>query len=77
MLILEYVEKKIGAGDQMRWVTAHFQFCVATLQWCQDRRGVAYTAGASACTTEDLSLRARGCARGGLLRQTSLGSLSR
>ena len=75
MLILEYVEeKKKGTWDQMGWATAHFQFCVATLQWCRDWRGAAYTAGASVNTTKDL--RTRGRARGGLSQQTSLGSLS-
>ena len=77
MLILEYVEeKKIGVGDQMGWATAHFQFCVMTLQWCRDRRGAAYTAGTSTRMTEDLRSSAQGSARGGLSRQTSLGSLS-
>ena len=49
-------KKKKGARDQMEWATAHFQFCVATLQWCSDRRGVA---GASARTTKDLCTSAR------------------
>ena len=42
----------------MGWATAHFQFCVATLQWCRDMRGAAYTASASTRTTEHLCARA-------------------
>ena len=62
MLILECVEqkKKKNAGDQMGWATAHLQFCVATLQWCDDRRGAAHKTGTPTRTTEDLSMRAHG-----------------
>ena len=45
--------KKKGVGDQMGWATAHFQFCVVTLQWCRDRKGAAHTASASKRMTED------------------------
>ena len=38
----------------MGWATAHFQFCVVTLQWCRDGRGAAHTTGESVRTTEDL-----------------------
>ena len=38
----------------MEWSTTHFQFYVATLQWCRDRRGAAHSAGAFAHMIEDL-----------------------
>ena len=52
-------KKKKMQGDQMRWATAHFQFCVVTLQWCCDRRDTTHTTGVPARRTEDP--RARAC----------------
>ena len=46
--------RKKNAGDQMGRATAHFQLCVATLQWCSDRRGAVRTAGALARMTKRL-----------------------
>ena len=54
MLILWYTGKKKGARDQMEWATAHFQFCVATLQWYPDKTGAARTTCALVRMTEDL-----------------------
>ena len=63
MLILESAEqkKKKGVEDKMGWATAHFQFCVMTLQWCRDRRGAMHAAGSFARTIKDLRSRARAC----------------
>ena len=65
------LKKKKGVGDQMGWATTHSQSCVATLQWCRDKRGAVCTTGEPMRMTKDLC--ARGCARRGLSRQSYLG----
>ena len=65
-------KKKKNAGDQMEWATAHFQFYVATLQWCRDKRGAAHATDTSALTIEDLRACVRAC-QGRLVATNLLG----
>ena len=44
MLVLQWVEQreKKNVGDKMGWATTHFQFWVAIMQLCCDKKGVAH-----------------------------------